>query len=329
MGTFVIAEAGVNHNGDINLAKQLIKKAAWAGADAVKFQTFKAEKLVSKNAEKADYQKETTGSEEEQYEMIKELELEKHKELMKYCEKNEILFMSSAFDLASIDKLHKLGLEIWKIPSGEITNLPYLKKIGSLKQRVIMSTGMANLSEIESALDVLKKAGTKNITILHCNTEYPTPMKDVNLNAMQTIKDAFKLPVGYSDHTLGIEVPIAAVAKGAEVIEKHFTLDKDMKGPDHRSSLEPEELKSMVDSIRNIEKALGNGIKKPSQSERKNKPITRKSLVANKAIKEGEIFCRENLAIKRPGTGINPMRWEEILGKKAKRDFIEDELIEL
>ncbi|MBM7622972.1 N,N'-diacetyllegionaminate synthase [Sporohalobacter salinus] len=331
MKTFIIAEAGVNHNGDINLAKKLIEKAAWAGADAVKFQSFKAEKLVSKKAEKADYQKETTGKEENQLEMIKKLELDykKHQELIDYCQAKEILFMSSAFDLERIELLNKLGMKIWKIPSGEITNLPYLKKIGSLNQRVVMSTGMANLSEIEAALDVLTKAGAEDITVLHCNTEYPTPMEDVNLNAMQTIKDAFKVPVGYSDHTLGIEVPVAAVAMGAKVIEKHFTLDNKMEGPDHRASLEPKELKSMIEAIRNIEKAMGSGIKKPSKSELKNKAVARKSIVAGEDIKAGEVFNKENLTIKRPGIGISPMRWEEILGKIAKKDFKKDELIKL
>lgn len=331
MKTFIIAEAGVNHNGSIELAKELIKKAAWADVDAVKFQSFKAEKLVSKKAEKAEYQKQTTGDEEKQFQMIKKLELDydKHEELIACCKENNIMFLSSAFDLDSIDLLHKLNINIWKIPSGEIINLPYLKKIGSLKEKVILSTGMANLGEIEDAIKVLKEVGTEDITVLHCNTEYPTPMEDVNLNAMNTIKEAFKVRVGYSDHTLGIEIPIAAVALGAEVIEKHFTLDKTMEGPDHRASLEPEELKAMVDSIRNIEKAMGNGIKQASKSELKNKPIARKSIVAIKDIKEGELFTEENIGIKRPGTGINPMEWERVLGKIAKQDFEEDELIEL
>lgn len=328
---FIIAEAGVNHNGSIELAKKLIKKASEAGADAVKFQSFKAEKLVSKFAEKADYQKETTGSDESQFEMIKKLELDydKHSVLIDYCYENNIMFLSSAFDLESIDLLDNLEMEIWKIPSGEITNLPYLRKIGGLKKKVILSTGMANLSEIEEALEVIKEAGTEDITILHCNTEYPTPMKDVNLNAMNTIKEAFKVKIGYSDHTLGTEIPIAAVALGAEVIEKHFTLDKEMEGPDHKASLDPSELKLMVDGIRNIEKALGAGLKKPSESEAKNKPIARKSIVAKRNIKEGEVFTEENLAIKRPGTGISPMKWDEVMGQKACKDFKEDELIKL
>ncbi len=331
MKTFIIAEAGVNHNGDIDLAKKLIDKAAWAGVDAVKFQSFKAEKLVSKTAKKAKYQKETTGSTETQYDMIKRLELDydKHQELIDYSQKKDIMFMSSPFDLDSIDLLNKLGMNIWKVPSGEITNLPYLKKIGELNKKAIISTGMANLSEIEDALRVLTEAGTEDITVLHCNTEYPTPIEDVNLKAMNTIKDAFKVKVGYSDHSLGIEVPIAAVAMGAEVIEKHFTIDKSMKGPDHRASLDPNELKTMVKAIRNIEEALGDGIKKPSKSEMKNKAIARKSIVAAKNIKRGEIFNQENLAIKRPGSGITPMRLEEVIGKRSKRDFSEDELIEL
>ena len=328
---FIIAEAGVNHNGDIELAKKLIEKAAWAGVDAVKFQSFKADKLVSKKAKKAEYQKETTGNEESQYQMIKKLELdyEKHQELIDHCKKNNIMFLSSAFDLESIGLLNDLQMEIWKIPSGEITNLPYLKKIGKLNKKTILSTGMANLGEIEKALNILREAGTTDITVLHCNTEYPTPMKDVNLNAMNTIRDAFKVKVGYSDHTLGIEIPIAAVAMGAELIEKHFTLDNTMEGPDHRASLEPEELKAMVDAIRNIECAMGDGIKQPSESELKNKPIARKSIVAEKKIKKGDIFTEENLGIKRPGTGISPMEWDDVVGKIATKDFDEDELIQL
>jgi N,N'-diacetyllegionaminate synthase len=328
--TFIIAEAGVNHNGSIDLAKRLIDKAAWSGVDAVKFQTFTADKLVTKTAKKADYQNKTT-SEKSQYEMLKRLELntEDFQILKDYCDQKGIKFMSSPFDLDSIDLLNDIGLDIWKIPSGEITNYPYLKKIAELKQEIIMSTGMANLSEVESALDLLKENGAEDITVLHCNTEYPTPMEDVNLKAMLTIKEAFKVDIGYSDHTKGIEIPTAAVALGAEVIEKHFTLDNSMKGPDHKASLEPEELKNMVDAIRNIEKALGNGIKKPSSSESKNKNIARKSIVAAKDIKKGELLTEDNLTIKRPGNGINPMQWPNILGKKAKREFSFDELIEL
>ncbi len=328
---FLIAEAGVNHNGDINLAKKLIDKAVEAGVDAVKFQTFKAENLVSKNAKKAKYQIENTKSSESQYEMIKKLELSfnEFKELKKYCDDKGIIFLSTPFDDESIEFLNNLGLEIFKIPSGEITNLPYLRKIGSLKKKVILSTGMADLGEIEDALDVLISSGTKkeHITVVHANTEYPTPMEDVNLKAMQTIGCAFDIDVGYSDHTLGIEVPIAAVAMDAKVIEKHFTLDKNLPGPDHRASLEPNELKAMVKAIRNIEKALGNGIKKPSKSESKNIEIARKSIVAKRDIKKGEKFSEENLTVKRPGNGISPMRWDEIIGKTASKDYKEDELI--
>ncbi|MBU2494643.1 MAG: N-acetylneuraminate synthase [Bacteroidetes bacterium] len=331
--TFIIAEAGVNHNGSIELAFKLIDAAKEAGSDAVKFQSFKADKLVSIKAEKAEYQKQTTDVSESQYEMIKKLELsvDDHKKLIEYCSKIGIQFLSSPFDLESIDLLNELGLVIFKIPSGEITNLSYLKKIGKLKKNVILSTGMTDLGEIEDALDVLTGNGTdlKNITVLHCNTEYPTQFEDVNLTAMLTIKKAFHVKVGYSDHTQGIEVAIAAVALGAKVIEKHFTLDKNMEGPDHKASMEPSELEQMVSAIRNIEKALGNGIKKPSPSELKNKLIARKSLVAIKDIKNGERFTVENMGIKRPGNGISPMRWEEVIGKTANRNFALDDLIEL
>ncbi len=328
---FIIAEAGVNHNGSIELAKKLIDKASEAGADAVKFQSFKAEKLLTKNAQKAQYQEMTTGNEENQFEMIKRLELgyKKHEELINYCKSKNIMFLSSPFDLESIDLLNNLGLEIFKIPSGEITNLPYLRKIGSLKKNVILSTGMSTLGDIEKALEILRESGTTDITVLHCNTEYPTPMKDVNLNAMNTIKESFKVEVGYSDHTLGIEVPIAAVALGATVIEKHFTLDKTMEGPDHKASLEPEELKDMVRCIRNIEKALGDGVKRLTESESKNINIARKSIVAGRYIKKGEVLTEENLEIKRPGNGISPIRWNEVIGKVANRDYEEDEMIKI
>lgn len=328
---FIIAEAGVNHNGSIELAKELIDKASKAGADAVKFQSFKAEILVTKSAMKAEYQKETTGNSDGQFDMIKKLELDytKHEELAEYCKAKDIMFLSSAFDLESIDLLNNLGLEIFKIPSGEITNLPYLRKIGSLNKKVILSTGMSTLGDIENALEILNTSGTTDITVLHCNTEYPTPIGDVNLNAMNTIKRAFKVQVGYSDHTLGIEVPIAAVVLGATVIEKHFTLDKTMEGPDHRASLEPNELKEMVRCIRNIEQVLGDGVKKLTKSESKNINIARKSIVAGRDIKKGDIFTEENLAIKRPGNGISPMRWDEIIGKVAKTSFKEDELIQI
>ena len=328
---FIIAEAGVNHNGSIDMAKKLIDVAAEAGADAVKFQTFKTDKTVSRKAQKADYQKNTTDAGETQYDMVKKLELDvsTHKELMSYCLEKNIMFLSTPFDHDSIDLLDELGLKIFKIPSGEITNLPYLRHIGKLNKEIIMSTGMADIGEIEDALDILVNAGTdkNNITVLHCNTEYPTPMTDVNLRAMQTIANTFKIRTGYSDHTLGIEVPVAAVALGAKVIEKHFTLDKTLPGPDHQASLEPQELKLMIESIRNIEKALGDGIKKPSKSETPNKTIVRKSIVAKKAIKKGEILNEENLTIKRPGNGISPMRWDEIIGTIAQKDYEEDELL--
>ena len=330
--TFIIAEAGVNHNGSLELAKKMINAAVEAGADAVKFQTFKAEKVISRYAPKAEYQKKTTTADESQLEMVKKLELDAaaHQTLINYCKKKNIRFLSTPFDLESIDLLNELGLDILKIPSGEITNLPYLRKIGALKKEIILSTGMADLGEIEDALDVLIKAGTarENITVLHCNTEYPTPFEDVNLRAMLTIKADFPgIQVGYSDHTPGIEAPIAAVAMGATIIEKHFTLDKNMTGPDHKASLEPDELKAMVRAIRNIEKALGSGIKTPSPSELKNMPIARKSIVAAKNIRKGESFTEENLTVKRPGTGISPMRWDEILGKYAQKKYVEDELI--
>lgn len=328
---FIIAEAGVNHNGSIELAKKLIEVAAESGADAVKFQTFKADKLASKNAQKAEYQKDTTSKNESQYDMLKKLELnvDIHKELIAYCKQKNILFLSTPFDHDSIELLNDLGLDIFKIPSGEITNLPYLKHIGKLGKKVILSTGMADIGEIEDALDILTSAGTKkeNITVLHANTQYPTPMEDVNLKAMVTIGTTFDVAYGYSDHTLGIEVDIAAVALGASCIEKHFTLDKTMEGPDHKASLEPDELKAMVSAIRNIELALGSSIKKPSKSEIPNKAIARKSIVAKKAIKKGEILSEENLTIKRPGSGISPMRWDEIAGSMALRDYSEDGLI--
>ncbi len=333
MRTFIIAEAGVNHNGSISIAKKLIDVSADAGSDAVKFQTFKAERLVCKSAAKADYQKKTTDADESQFDMIKKLELNEdaHKELMDYGKDKGIIFLSSPFDLESIDLLNKLGIEIFKIPSGEITNLPYLRKIGRLKKKVILSTGMADLGEIGNAINVLTEYGTRKdgITVLHCNTEYPTPFEDVNLNAMLTIRDAFKVKVGYSDHTLGIEAPVAAVALGAAVIEKHFTLDKNMKGPDHKASLEPDELKAMVHAIRNIEKALGNGVKRPSPSELKNKPVVRKSIVAARDIRKGETFTEDNITVKRPGTGISPMEWDSVIRNKAVRAFEEDDLIEL
>lgn len=331
-GITIIAEAGVNHNGNINLAKKLIDTASGAGADMVKFQAFRAETLAAVQAPKADYQKETTNACETQFDMLKRLELDKdaHIALSGYAKEKNIRFLSSPFDLSAIDLLLDMGLSTWKIPSGEITNLPYLRKIGALGHKVIMSSGMADLGEIEDALDVLESSGTPRdkITVLHCNTEYPTPMKDVNLKAMRTIQSAFPgIHVGYSDHTEGIEVPIAAAAMGAKVIEKHFTLDKTLPGPDHKASLEPEELCAMVLAIRNIEKAMGSGIKKPSPSEEKNIGIARKSIVAKKSIQKGERFTPENLAVKRPGTGISPMRWDEVLARTADRDYEKDEPI--
>lgn len=330
----IIAEAGVNHNGSLEIAKRLVDEASSAGVDIIKFQTFKAEKLVSKAAKQAEYQKKNIGKgEETQYAMLKKLELsnEQHEELIAYCKSKNIRFFSTAFDMDSIDYLHSLNLSLWKIPSGEITNYPYLKKIASYKEPVILSTGMCELSDIENVINLLVANGVPKdkITVLHCNTEYPTPMKDVNLKAMLEIKEKFGVEIGYSDHTEGIEVPIAAVALGATVIEKHFTLDKNMEGPDHKASLEPNELKAMVRSIRNIEQALGTGHKTISESERKNIEIARKSIVAAKDIKEGEIFTEENITVKRPGNGISPMEWENVVGKVAKRNFQEEELIEL
>jgi len=331
MSVFIIVEAGVNHNGSVELAKKLIDVASDAGANVIKFQTFKAENLVSKNAPKAEYQKETTDKQESQFDMIKKLELDidTHKVLMQYCDKKNIMFLSTPFDHDSINMLNELGLEIFKIPSGEITNLPYLRHIGSLNKEVILSTGMADMGEIEDALDILTEAGTKkeNITVLHANTMYPTPMEDVNLKAMVTIGNTFNVAFGYSDHTLGIEVDVAAVAMGATIIEKHFTLDKTMDGPDHQASLEPDELIAMVKAIRNIELALGSSVKKPTPSEQPNIAIVRKSIVTKRAIKMGEVLTEDNLAIKRPGTGISPMRWDEIVGSIATKDYKEDELI--
>ena len=328
---FIIAEAGVNHNGKKELAKKLIDVASEAGADAVKFQTFKTENLVSKNAQKAEYQKQTTNKEESQFEMIKKLELDvdTHKELISYAQEKNIMFLSTPFDHDSIELLDDLGLEIFKIPSGEITNLPYLRQIGKLNKKVILSTGMADIGEIEDALDILISYGTKkeNIIVLHANTEYPTPMEDVNLKAMVTIGNTFDIKFGYSDHTLGIEVPTSAVAMGAYCIEKHFTLDKTMEGPDHKASLEPDELKAMVRAIRNIEKALGSTLKKPSKSETPNIKIARKSIIAKTNIEKGEVLTKKNMTIKRPGNGISPMRWDEIIGTFAQKDYKEDELI--
>jgi len=331
MSVFIIAEAGVNHNGSIKLAKNLIDIASDSGADAVKFQTFKAENLVSKNASKADYQKETTDESESHFDMIKKLELDlnAHQELLAYCQKKKINFLSSPFDHDSINLLNELGLKIFKIPSGEITNLLYLRHVGSLNKQVILSTGMSNLSEIEDALRELISSGTlkDNITVLHTNTMYPSPMNDVNLNAMLEIKQELNIEVGYSDHTLGIEVSIAAVAMGATIIEKHFTLDKTMDGPDHKASLEPKELKEMVRSIRNIEKALGDKTKKPSPSEINNLNVVRKSIVASKTICKGEVLTNKNLTTKRPGNGISPMQMDKVIGSLASKNYNIDDQI--
>lgn len=328
----IIAEAGVNHNGDLALAKRLVDAAAAAGADFVKFQTFKAERLVTRDAAKAEYQKATSGAHESQFDMIRRLELSDtmHRELIAHCAARGIAFLSTAFDVESLDLLAGFGLPLVKIPSGEITNLPYLRHVGRMGLPVVISTGMAVLDEVGEALAVLAAAGTprERVTVLHCTTEYPTPMAEVNLNAMRTIRDTFGVSVGYSDHTPGIEVAIAAAALGASVIEKHFTLDRGLPGPDHQASLEPDELSEMVAAIRNIEAALGDGIKRPTPSELRNRPVARKSIVAARPIAAGEVLTVENLTVKRPGTGVSPMRWDEILGTTAARDYRADEAID-
>lgn len=334
MSVIVIAEAGVNHNGDLNLAKKLIEAAKWAGADYVKFQTFVSENLVSSIAKKADYQKKAAlnhEKEESQLEMLKKLELSKNDflELKEYCKELKIGFLSTPFDLESIDFLEEFNLDFWKVPSGEITNLPYLIKIGNTKRPVVLSTGMCNLQEISKAVSVLEENGTKDIKILHCTTEYPVSLEEVNLKAMVTMKEIFQKEVGYSDHTQGVDIPIAAVAMGATVIEKHFTLDKNMEGPDHQASLNPKELKNMIDSIKRVELSLGSGEKAPSPSEQKNIEIARKSIVAKKKIICGEKFTEDNITVKRPGNGISPMKWFDVLERKANKDFEKDELIEL
>ena len=331
--TLIIAEAGVNHNGNMKLAKRLVDAAADAGADLVKFQIFSAESLSTAYAPKADYQNRTTNAEQSQFAMLRQLELtpKMHEQLIVHCAEREIGFFATGFDIKSVDYLVSLGAEQFKIPSGEITNLPYLRHIGFFGKPLMLSTGMATLGDIEAALDVLEIAGTprSQITVLHCNTEYPTPMQDVNLRAIASIRDAFGVAIGYSDHTAGIEVPIAAVALGVTVIEKHLTLDRNLPGPDHKASLEPDEFAAMVRAIRNIEQAMGDGIKRPSTSEAKNMPIARKSLVAAKPIQAGNRFTSENLTAKRPGTGISPMRWDEVIGRTATRDYGADDLIEL
>ncbi|WP_411169869.1 N-acetylneuraminate synthase [Clostridium sp. MB05] len=328
---FIIGEAGVNHNGNLNLAKQLVDVAVEAGVDAIKFQTFKSENLVTTSAKQANYQIENLKEETSQIEMLKKLELsvEDHKELISYCKDKGVMFLSSPFDLDSIDLLSSFNMNIFKIPSSEIENVPYLRKVARVAKKIILSTGMSTLSNIEFALNLLYSEGAKDVIVLHCNTAYPTKMSDVNLLAMNTIKKAFKVKVGYSDHTKGIEVPIAAVALGAEVIEKHFTLDKNMAGPDHKASLNPEELCNMVSSIRNIELALGDGIKNLTESEKENAIAGKKSIVSLGNIKKGDIFTSNNISVKRPGNGISPKNWDEIIGMKAKKDFKKDDLIEI
>ncbi|XDD45081.1 N-acetylneuraminate synthase [Leptospira sp. WS39.C2] len=331
--TLIIAEAGVNHNGDMKLAEELIDIAVEAGVDVVKFQTFTADALVTESAKKANYQSNSTDPNETQYSMLKKLEISKenHWKLIEHCNLKKIEFLSTAFDLESLKFLSQLNLHRFKIPSGEITNLPYLKLIGSFQKPVILSTGMSTLGEIEEAILALEASGLnrKDLTVLHCNTEYPTPASDVNLKAMLSIQNAFGVSVGYSDHTSGIEISLAAVALGATVIEKHFTIDQSLPGPDHKASLNPDELKSLVKGIRNIEKAFGDGIKRPSKSEEKNIAIARKSIVAKQTIKVGEFFSSDNLTSKRPGYGISPMRMDDVIGRKAIRDFQKDELIEI
>lgn len=327
----IIAEAGVNHNGDPDLAKKMVDVAKDAGADYIKFQTFVPENLVSKSAEKAQYQKDTTGNSETQLQMLQKLTLSKESfiELKEYCDQIGIGFISTPFDLDSIEFLSKLNMDFWKIPSGEVTNLPYLEAIALTGMKVVLSTGMCNMDEINAAIEALETNGVQDIELLHCNTQYPTPYEHVNLKAMQTIREKTGKKVGYSDHTQGIEIPIAAVTMGANIIEKHFTLDKNMEGPDHRASLNPAELKEMVDAIRHIECAIGTGVKEASQSELVNRQAVRKSIVAKRRIKCGEVFTEENVTTKRPGNGMSPMRWHEVLGQTAKRNFEEDELIEL
>ena len=330
MGIYIIAEAGVNHNGSFDLACKLVDAAKEAGVDCIKFQTFKSEKLVSHSAQKAEYQKQNT-DEGSQQDMLKKLELsfDQFLALKDYCDKVGIAFLSTPFDFDSLAFLDTIDMPFWKIPSGEVTNYPYLVALAETKKPIVMSTGMCTMEEIAQAVEVLRNHGTEELTLLHCNTEYPTPFEDVNMKAMDHIAKTFGVPVGYSDHTKGIEIPVAAAALGAVMVEKHFTLDKNMEGPDHKASLEPAELKQMVAAIRNIEKALGDGVKKPSPSEEKNKPIARKSIIAQTPIKKGELLTVQNLTVKRPGEGISPMKWESVIGTYAIRDFAPDELIEL
>jgi N,N'-diacetyllegionaminate synthase len=331
VSVYIIAEAGVNHNGSYELAKKMVEVAKKCGADAIKFQTFQAEKLVTVNSNKAEYQVKNTGNSESQLSMLKKLQLSQSEflKLKDDCEMVGIEFLSTPFDIESLDFLKNIEMKRWKIPSGEITNLPYLIRIAKTQIPVILSTGMATLEEVDKAVNVLKKYGTQELTLLHCTTEYPTPYEDVNLNAMITMQEFFNLPVGYSDHTMGIEIPIAAVAIGASIIEKHFTLDRNMAGPDHKASLEPDELSAMVKAIKHVERSMGNGIKKPAESERKNIIVVRKSIVAKKRIPKGEILSDNNLTVKRPGTGVSPMNWFDVIGTSAVRNFEEDEFIEI
>ena len=331
MSVLIIAEAGVNHNGSVELAKKMADVAKAAGADIVKYQTAVPELVISRFAPKAEYQKESTGEAESQLEMVKKIHFgfAEHRKLKEYCDSIGIKYLSTPFDMDSIDFLAGMDMPVWKIPSGEVTNLPYLEKVAKLKKPIIMSTGMCEIPEIKAALDVLYSNGAEDVTILHCNTEYPTPLKDANVKAMLDIQKNFGTKVGYSDHTLGLEAPLAAVALGATVVEKHFTLDKNMEGPDHAASMSPEELTALVKAIRNTELALGDGVKKVTESEAKNKDVARKSIVAKVPIKAGEVFTIDNITVKRPGNGISPMRWYEVLGQSAKRDFSLDELIEL
>lgn len=331
MKTIIIAEIGVNHNGSLSLAKQMIDIAKECGVDIVKFQTGDAKKIITRNAPKAEYQKETTGNSESQLEMVKKisLPLELFAVLKEYCDKKNIEFLSTPFDLESIDFLNEIDMKRWKIPSGEVNNLPYLLKIAKTKKPVIMSTGMCYIEEIESAVKILKENGIEDLSLLHCTTEYPAPINEVNLKAMDTMRERFNLEVGYSDHTQGIEIPIAAVARGAGIIEKHFTISRDMEGPDHRASIEPDELKAMVSAIRNVEVAIGDGEKKVTLSEQKNRITARKSIVAKTNIKKGDVFSEANITTKRPAMGISPMRWYEVIGLIAERDYEEDEFIEI
>ncbi len=332
-GIYIIAEAGVNHNGDLDLAVEMVRAAARAGADAVKFQTFTAAALATADAPKAAYQERAAGRPESQHAMLQRLELDEaaHRVLIGECRRRDIEFLSTAFDLASVDMLHRLGMARFKVPSGEIDHVPYLRRIGGLGKPIILSTGMATLAEVEAALTVLQGAGARRdeITVLHCHTQYPTDFRDVNLKAMVTMREELGVQTGYSDHTLGIEVPVAAAALGAVIIEKHFTIDRSMEGPDHAASLEAEEFANMVVAVRHTEVSLGSGIKSPTPSELEIRPVARKSLVASRDIREGEVFSEHNLAAKRPGTGLSPLRWDEIVGRRSKRAYRADEPIEL